>query len=105
MKKAFVITGSILIVGIAVAVVAFQRRPKEAYEYIVAQKGDIAQEVSVTGRVLPIESVELAFEISGKITQASSLIGEGAIVFLVQFLILETIILNIQAFQLLRRGQ
>lgn len=40
---------------------------KPAYDFVVAKKGTIIQEVSVTGRVKAAESVDLAFEKSGKV--------------------------------------
>ncbi|MBU2632883.1 FtsX-like permease family protein, partial [Patescibacteria group bacterium] len=37
------------------------------YDFAIAERGSLTQEVSVTGRVQPSESVDLAFEKTGKI--------------------------------------
>ena len=39
------------------------------YDFIIVEKRELVQEVSVTGRVKPAESVDLAFEISGKVSR------------------------------------
>ncbi len=46
-----------------------------AYELVKVVKGEIVQQVSVTGKVKPADSVELAFERSGKV--ASVVVGVG----------------------------
>src|SRR3989338_5777753 len=46
------------------------------YEYTVAKRGDLVQEVSVTGKVKPAEAVDLAFEKSGKITRTTVKVGD-----------------------------
>lgn len=57
-------------VVIAVAVVSylyFGRAKQPNYEFVVASKQEIVQEVSVTGRVESAEAVDLAFEKSGRV--------------------------------------
>ena len=54
--------------GIGIAVYT-TKKSKPAYEFIVAEKRDLIQKVSVVGRVRPAESVDLAFEAAGKISQ------------------------------------
>ncbi|MDD5018743.1 MAG: biotin/lipoyl-binding protein, partial [Eubacteriales bacterium] len=46
------------------------------YEYAVASKGNVVQEVSVTGRVVPAEEVALAFEQGGRIQGVSVSVGD-----------------------------
>ncbi|MCH8741760.1 efflux RND transporter periplasmic adaptor subunit [Patescibacteria group bacterium] len=46
------------------------------YDFIIAKKGDLIQEVSVTGKVKPVESVDLAFEKSGKVNQVLVKVGQ-----------------------------
>lgn len=46
------------------------------YEYAVASKGNVVQEVSVTGRVVPAEEVSLAFEQGGRIQGVSVSVGD-----------------------------
>ena len=54
---------------------AGNKTPK--YEFIVVQMRDLVQEVSVTGRVKPLNSVDLAFERSGKIIKVSAKVGQN----------------------------
>jgi len=44
-----------------------KQNEKEIYDFIVARKTNLIQEVNVTGKVKPVEEINLAFEISGKI--------------------------------------
>jgi len=48
---------------------------KSSYEFATVKKGDISQEVSVTGRVKAAEAVDLAFERSGKVTKINVGVG------------------------------
>jgi multidrug efflux pump subunit AcrA (membrane-fusion protein) len=69
----------ILIVIVAGVIGAWQflggsKGPK--YDFIVAQKRDLIQEVSVTGRVKPAKSVDLAFEKSGKVARVLAEVGQ-----------------------------
>lgn len=45
------------------------------YEFIIATKGDIIQEISATGRIKPSQSVNLAFERSGKVASIYAKVG------------------------------
>lgn len=58
----------------------FGRKQNSKYEFVVAQKGDITQEVSVTGRVKPAQSVDLAFEKSGRVKGVYADVGQKVIV-------------------------
>ncbi len=57
----------------------FSREKKPIYDFIIAQKSDLIQEVSVTGRVDPVESVDLAFEKSGRISEVNVKVGDQVI--------------------------
>ncbi|MDX1535378.1 MAG: efflux RND transporter periplasmic adaptor subunit [Candidatus Spechtbacterales bacterium] len=46
------------------------------YEYAVVERGNISEEVSVTGRVNPAESIELAMEMSGRVRNVYVVEGE-----------------------------
>lgn len=48
---------------------------KTGPEFVVAKKGDIVQEVSVTGNVKSVRNVDLAFEKSGKISAIYANVG------------------------------
>ena len=54
----------------------FSQEEEIEYDYIVAERGDLIQEVSVTGRVKAAESADLAFETSGRIAEIFVKIGE-----------------------------
>lgn len=58
----------------------FGRKQEPKYEFIVVSKGDLAQEVSVTGRVRPAESADLAFEKSGRVKAVYADVGQKVIV-------------------------
>ncbi len=49
---------------------------KPTYEFSVAKRADIIQEVSVTGRVKPAEAVDLAFEKAGKVANIYVKVGD-----------------------------
>ena len=69
LKKPIGIISTILILGLAVGgYFYFGRAEKPEFEVTVAKRSDLIQEVSVTGRVKPAKSVELAFEKGGKIS-------------------------------------
>ncbi|MDD5547849.1 MAG: efflux RND transporter periplasmic adaptor subunit [Candidatus Pacebacteria bacterium] len=46
------------------------------YETVLAERGNITQEVSVTGRVKPAQNVDLAFEKTGKASRVSVKVGD-----------------------------
>jgi len=83
-KPAVSISAVIVIILIIGGYFYFNRTKKPAYEFIVASKGNVVQEVSVTGRVKPAESVDLAFEKTGKV--AGIYVDVGSKVFSGQIL-------------------
>jgi HlyD family secretion protein len=74
----------ILMAGIG-AYFIFIRKPATPPETVMAEKGNVIQEVSVTGTVKPSQSVDLAFEKSGKIAGVN--VGVGDTVFAGQTLV------------------
>lgn len=82
-NKTAIIIGIVIVIIIA-AYFIFNKPSAPAYETALAQKGNITQEVSVTGKVKPATSVDLAFESSGKIVWAG--VGIGNHVFVGQTL-------------------
>jgi len=46
------------------------------YNTVLAEKGSIKQEVSVTGKLMPVEDVDLAFEKSGKVSLIYIKVGD-----------------------------
>ena len=78
-KKSRIIILSVLaFIALAIAAYFIWGRDKAAvYDFAVAEKGDIVQEVSVTGRVNPAEDVDLAFEKAGKVAGIYAGVGDG----------------------------
>lgn len=68
----FVILAAIIIAGYFY----FSREKEPAYDFVIAQKGDLIQKVNVIGRVEPAENVDLAFEKSGKVAEVKVEIGD-----------------------------
>ncbi len=76
-KRPKTIISIIILAVVAIAGYNYFSAPKKpAYDFIAAQKKNIAQEVSITGKIKPAESINLAFERSGKINSVSAEIGD-----------------------------
>ncbi len=76
-KKPLFIVLLIAAVFAAVGIYFYYGRNKTAnYETIIVQRGDIAQIVSVTGRVTPADNVDLAFEKNGRIVSVAVKVGD-----------------------------
>lgn len=76
MKKIFIIGGVIIVVLIFGSYLYFGRKVTTQYEYATAKRGDLVQEVSVTGKVKPASAVNLAFEKSGKVARVGAGVGD-----------------------------
>jgi len=75
-KKKIVVILFIVAILVAGSYFLFFKKEKNNYEFAVAKKANLVQEVSVTGRVKPSTDVSLAFEKTGKITFTSLDIGD-----------------------------
>jgi len=72
-----VMTATTVIVIAVILLYAFSRGGEELpYEFVIAERGSISQEVSVNGKVKASENVVLAFERSGKIVSVSKDVGD-----------------------------
>jgi len=73
----------IILIAIIGGYFYFKSGKKISPEFVIAQKGDIMQEVSVTGNVKAVKSVDLAFEKAGKISavlaDVSQYVSNGAV--------------------------
>lgn len=77
LKKPVIIISLVILVGGVVGGYAyFGGDNVPAHEFIVAEKRNLIQEVSVTGRVKPAESVDLAFEKAGKVSRVYADVGD-----------------------------
>ena len=65
-----------IIVVIILTIVLSGGNKKATYETTTVARGSVIQEVSVTGRIQPVESVDLAFERSGKVSSINVAIGD-----------------------------
>jgi HlyD family secretion protein len=79
--KAFFRRRAVIGVIVAVALIVagyfmFGGDKAPGYDIAVVEKGDISQEVSVTGRVEPAEDVTLAFEKSGRVSKVYKNVGD-----------------------------
>ncbi|MCH7758840.1 efflux RND transporter periplasmic adaptor subunit [Patescibacteria group bacterium] len=75
-KKSIIILS---IIGLVVLITGYQFFKKDGvskYEFVVVEKRDLIQEVSVVGRVRPIQEVNLAFEKSGQVAFIYVKIGD-----------------------------
>lgn len=73
--------GIAVIVIIAASIIAgfyFTRPRRTAPETFAAKRGTVIREVSVTGNTKPVESVDLAFEKSGRVAQTNVSVGDRA---------------------------
>lgn len=74
-KKQIYIIGTIILL-IVLGYFIFGRSKSPSYSYVEVKRGDVIQEVSVTGRVKPSEDVSLAFERGGRITNINVDVGD-----------------------------
>jgi len=75
LKNKKIIIGAI-IVALAAAIFFASRDKGPQYGYAEVKRGNILQEVSVTGRVKPAEAVDLAFEITGRVRSVNVKVGD-----------------------------
>ncbi len=74
-KRGIIITAIIIIAIIAAIYTYFKITAEPIYNFITAKKSNLIYEVSAIGKVKPAESVDLAFEKSGRIININASIG------------------------------
>ncbi|MEK7452751.1 MAG: biotin/lipoyl-binding protein [Patescibacteria group bacterium] len=74
-KKYIVISFAILAI-IIFSYISLGGEKELTYESFIIKMSDIVEEVSVTGSIKPVESVDLAFEIGGKVSNINVKIGD-----------------------------
>lgn len=79
LKKPAIVIPVLVIVFIGGAYFYFSGKKTVRYEFITVKRSDLVQKVSVTGRVKPAESVDLAFEKSGKLANVYAQVGDKVI--------------------------
>ncbi len=75
LKKHKILTGIVVLV-LVVVVYQMQQKPTSPFETVLAKKGTVTQEVSVTGRVNSDSEVSLAFEKSGRVSSVPLAVGK-----------------------------
>ena len=76
-KQVYIIGGIVL--AIIFSYLIFGGSDNSSYDYVEVKRGDVIQEVSVTGKVRPVESVDLAFQRGGKVSQINVEVGDRII--------------------------
>jgi len=77
-KKLIILVSSVVVVVlVASSIIIGQLKKPLPYEFVVAKKQNVVQEVSVTGKVKPAQSVDLAFEKSGKVKKVYVQVGDA----------------------------
>ena len=75
-RKHWILSTLALIVFVFVVWFFFLKKaPAQKYEYVAVKRGDVVQEVSVTGKVEPAKSVNLSFEKSGRVVASNADVG------------------------------
>lgn len=88
----------VVVAIVVVYIVAKGNGDEQNFDYIIAERSDIAHEVSVTGNVKAAQSVDLAFETSGRVQQVSAKVGDKVAVGM-RLLALENGVLSAQLLQ------
>lgn len=76
MKKYILITAAVIVVAGGAAAAFYFSNSEPQHEFIEVSRGNIEEEVAVTGRVKASEEVELAFETSGRIDSFFAEVGD-----------------------------
>jgi RND family efflux transporter MFP subunit len=79
-RKTLFIIATIIIIGGIAATVIFQKVDKAPYELATVQRGDMVQDVSVSGKIESPTKVDLQFKNSGKITFLQAHVGQSVAV-------------------------
>ena len=75
-KKSVIIATAIIV--LLIGAIAYSQRDKgEEIDFVVAERKDLVQEVSVTGRVQSADQVDLAFDRSGKVARVNVKVGDS----------------------------
>lgn len=74
-RRATIVVLAAMVIGGA-GFAYFSRDKAPTYEFTVAQRRDVIAEVNVTGRVKPVESIDLSFNLSGKVVLAPFDVGD-----------------------------
>ncbi len=79
LKRHWLISLIIVILAVFFVYFIFFRKSGSLPETVEAKRGNIVQEVSVTGKVKPSQSVDLAFEKAGKVAWVGAKVGDRVV--------------------------
>ncbi|MFA5997431.1 MAG: HlyD family efflux transporter periplasmic adaptor subunit [Candidatus Paceibacterota bacterium] len=74
-KKQLIWAGVIITIVAIIVLINSSKKPAANPNTTTVKRGDITQEVSVTGRVIPTSAVDLAFEKAGRVTAVNVAVG------------------------------
>jgi len=78
-SKKKIIVFTIIIFVLVVGYFSLRNKKGLDYDFVIAEKGNLSQEVNVTGQVRPIESVDLGLEVGGKVDKIYVQVGDKVI--------------------------
>jgi len=77
MKKKLIIIGSIIVIVVGIILIVKATGDKDSeYDKEIVARGQVIENVSVTGTVVPAKEVDLQFETSGKISSIGVRVGD-----------------------------
>ncbi len=75
-KRWVIVLFSVVVIGIIGGYAMYGGGKQPQYEFVLATKGNVSQEVSVTGIVKPVAIVDLAFQTSGRVGKVYYKVGD-----------------------------
>ncbi len=75
-----IITATLILFFIIITILLSRGKSKLQYDFVLAQKQNVTQEVSATGKITSSQNVNLSFEKSGKISRVFVKVGDMTIV-------------------------
>jgi len=75
-KRWVIVLFSVLVIGVIGGYAMYGGGKQPQYDFVLATKGNISQEVSVTGIVKPVQIVDLAFQTSGRVGKVYFKVGD-----------------------------
>lgn len=74
-KKSLIIIGGLALI-VVIAVVYLSREKGPLYDFAIAERVNLIQEITATGKVKPVQSVDLSFEKGGQVASVLAKVGD-----------------------------
>jgi RND family efflux transporter MFP subunit len=71
-----IVLGLVVLAIVAGVVVLSQKKPQQLYAFITPNRGDLLQEVKVSGKVKAAQNVDLSFQVGGKVAKTYVKVGD-----------------------------